>query len=130
MMYHFDVSCGESPDFATVKDTPPSPYVGLPCGVKLSDSDEKSMSTVLPSAESGGQLLEVVGLQFVYVCAAEGATRNATEARAATALAVDRIMVWMWMWMRRKEGEELLRMEAHSESATATVVEIVGRVSN
>jgi hypothetical protein len=30
MMYHFDVSCGESPDLDTVKDTPSLLYVGLP----------------------------------------------------------------------------------------------------
>lgn len=56
-MYHFEVSCGESPDFATVKEAPFESYVGLPCGVNESeDPDVKSMFTVLPSAVSGGQL--------------------------------------------------------------------------
>ena len=85
-MYHSDVSCGASPDDLMVKETPSSPYVGLPCGVKLSDSEEKSMLTVLPRAESGGQSVRNVGLQLDHVWAAEGAMR--AEARAAKALTV------------------------------------------
>ena len=63
-----------------------------PWGVKLSDDDEKSMLTVRPRAESGGQSLRRVGLQLVYVCADEGATRRAAEAKATTALMVERML--------------------------------------
>jgi hypothetical protein len=91
MMYHFDVSWGESPDCLMVNETPSEPYVGLPWAVKLSDADVKSMLTVFPSAVSGGQSLRNVGLQFVYVCAFEVAMR-AAEARAAMALIVERIL--------------------------------------
>lgn len=90
-MYHFDVSWGESPDLATAKETPSEPYVGLPCGVKLSEADLKSMLTVRASAESGGQSLRKVGLQLDQVCAAEGAS-SAAEARAASALMVERMV--------------------------------------
>lgn len=93
-MYHSDVSCGASPDDLMVKETPSSPYVGLPCGVKLSDSEEKSMLTVLPRAESGGQSLRRVGLQLDHVWALERAKR-ATEARAVSARIVERILVVM-----------------------------------
>jgi hypothetical protein len=66
-MYHFDVSWGESPDLATVKETPSLLYVGLPWVVKLSEAELKSMLTVRASAESDGQLLWRVGLQFDHV---------------------------------------------------------------
>ena len=67
-MYQRDVSCGASPDFATVKETPFEPYVGFPCVVKLVEGPcVKSILTDLPKAESGGQLVESMGLQFVYV---------------------------------------------------------------
>lgn len=72
MMYHSEVSWGASPDFDMVKATPSLPYVGLPWGVKLSDFELKSMFTVLPNAESGGQSLRKVGLQLDHVCAVEG----------------------------------------------------------
>jgi hypothetical protein len=91
MMYHFDVSCGASPDLEMVKETPSLPYVGSDCGVKLSDAELKSMLTVRANAESGGQSVRTVGLQLVYVCAVEGATRHAAEARAARALIVERM---------------------------------------
>lgn len=90
-MYHFEVSWGESPDLATVNETPSEPYVGLPWGVKLSDADLKSMLTVRASAESGGQSLRNVGLQLDHVCAAEGAM-SAAEASAVSALMVERIV--------------------------------------
>ena len=92
MMYHLDVSCGESPDLATVKETPSLPYVGLPWAVKLSDAELKSMLTVRASAESGGQSLRSVGLQFDHVWAVEGATSDAAEARAASARMVERMV--------------------------------------
>ena len=56
MMYHFELICGESPGFATVKAAPSEPYEGEPCGVKESEAPfVKSMSTDRPSAEFGGQ---------------------------------------------------------------------------
>ena len=75
-----------------MKEMPLESYVGLPWGVKLSEDDRKSILTVRPSAESGGQSLRVVGLQLVYVCAVEGATRRAAEARAATARRAERMV--------------------------------------
>ena len=66
MMYHFEVIWGESPDFATVKEAPSDPNVGFPWLVKLSEAPlVKSTLTLLPSAESGGQLPDVRGLQLV-----------------------------------------------------------------
>lgn len=65
MMYHFEVTLGLSPCLATVKDAPSLPNVGLPSAVKLSDAEVKSMFTVLPNAESGGQDELLVGLQLV-----------------------------------------------------------------
>lgn len=57
MMYHFEVSCGESPDLATVKEAPLESKVGLPCGVKESDGPlAKSTETDVPKAGSAGQL--------------------------------------------------------------------------
>jgi hypothetical protein len=54
-MYHLEVNCGESPDWAMVKPTPEDEYVGVPWEVKLSeDPDVKSILTVLPRAESAG----------------------------------------------------------------------------
>ena len=50
------------------------------------------MSTVLPSAESGGQSVRRVGLQLDHVCAAEG-TYKTVESRAARTLVVERILV-------------------------------------
>lgn len=91
-MYHFEVSWGESPDLATVNETPLESYVGLPCGVKLSEDEVKSILTVRPRAESGGQSERAVGLQLLYVCANEGTTKDAAEARAAIARSVDRIL--------------------------------------
>jgi len=76
-----------------VNETPSLPYVGFDWGVKLSDSELRSMLTVRASAESGGQSVRTVGLQFVYVCAAEGAIRQATDASAARALIVERIVI-------------------------------------
>ena len=90
-MYHFEVSCGASPDLEMVKETPSLPYVGFDCGVKLSDAELKSMLTVRANAESGGQSVRTVGLQLVYVCAVEGAMRHAAEARATRALIVERM---------------------------------------
>lgn len=90
-MYHFDVSVGESPVFATVNAAPLESYVGFPWGVKLSDAEVKSMLTVRPSAESGGQSLRNVGLQLVYVCAVEGTMKKAAEASAATVRMGERI---------------------------------------
>lgn len=56
-MYHFELSCGESPDLATVKVAPLESYVGLPWGVKESDAPSaKLMLTDLPRAGSAGQL--------------------------------------------------------------------------
>lgn len=92
-MYHFDVSCGASPDFEMVNETPSLLYVGFDWGVKLSDAELKSMLTVRASAESGGQSVRTVGLQFVYVCAVEGEMRHAAEASAARALIVERIVI-------------------------------------
>jgi hypothetical protein len=95
MMYHLEISCGESPDLATVKDTPSLPYVGLPCDVKLSEEDFKSMLTVRPRAESGGQSLRSVGLQFDHVWASEGAMSVAADASAASDRMAERIAnVW------------------------------------
>ena len=57
MMYHFEVTRGESPGLATVKLAPLESYVGLPWGVKESDGPSvKSMLTDLPRAGSAGQL--------------------------------------------------------------------------
>ena len=75
-MYHFDISSGESPDFATVKEAPLESYVGLPCGVKESDAPAvKSILTAFPSAGFGGQLPPCKGLQVEYVCAVTDAER-------------------------------------------------------
>ena len=81
MMYHREVSCGESPDCRTLKPTPLEPYVGLDWGVKLSEAPcVKSMFTVLPNAESAGHPCCVRGLQFVYVCATDGTARSSVLA--------------------------------------------------
>ena len=74
-----------------VNETPSEPYVGLPWGVKLSDSDEKSMLTVRASAESGGQSARCKGLQLDHVCAFE-VVMKAVAARAASALTVERML--------------------------------------
>ena len=71
-MYHFEFSCGASPDLATVKEAPLESYVGLPCGVKESEAPEaKSIATALPSAVFGEQLPEtfLAGLSGHMVCA-------------------------------------------------------------
>jgi hypothetical protein len=90
MMYHLEERLGLSPDFATVKEAPSEPYVGLPDVMKLSDADEKSMLTVLPSAETGWQSW-AKGLQEENVCAAMGRAKKAAVAKAAAALIVDRM---------------------------------------
>ncbi len=55
MMYHFDVSIGESPDLATVKEAPLESYFMFPWAVKLSEALVRSIFTALPRAELGGQ---------------------------------------------------------------------------
>ena len=66
-MYHFDISCGESPDFAMVNLAPLESYVGFPCGVNESEAPcVKSMLTALPSAVSGGQLPISSCQKFLY----------------------------------------------------------------
>ena len=51
------VNWGASPDFATVKDTPPGPYVGDPEAVKeLTDPLVKSTLIDVPKAVSAGQV--------------------------------------------------------------------------
>ena len=63
-MYHLELTCGASPDLATVKEAPLESYVGLPCGVKESEGPEaKSIATALPNAEFGGQLPETRSAQ-------------------------------------------------------------------
>lgn len=64
-MYHFEFSCGASPDLATVKEAPLESYVGLPWGVKESEAPEaKSIATALPSAVFGEQLPETLLARF------------------------------------------------------------------
>ena len=82
-MYHLDVNCEESPDFAIVNDAPLEPYVGFPCGVKLSEAPcVKSMLTDFPRAESAGQPLPSRGLQLEYVCATVWGKRSDRQAIA------------------------------------------------
>lgn len=93
MMYHFEVSWGESPDLAIAKLTPLESYVGLPCGVKLSDAPfVKSILTDLPSAESAGQLADVRGLQLVYVCAVASDSKLAKPSTCH----IDGIIAKLW----------------------------------
>ena len=57
MIYHLEVTWGESPGLATVNVAPFESYVGLPWGVKESDGPSvKSMFTALPNAGFAGQL--------------------------------------------------------------------------
>lgn len=59
------------------------------------------MLTVRPSAESGGQSLRNVGLQFDHVWAMEGEIRVAAEASAASARMDERIVyVCVVLWAR------------------------------
>lgn len=74
-MYHFDVSWGESPDLATVKEAPLESYEGLPCEVKESEAPEvKSIVTDFPSAVSGGQLPIMGSASFCVICLSVQAT--------------------------------------------------------
>lgn len=61
------------------------------------------MLTVRASAESGGQSVRTVGLQFVYVCAVEGEMRHAAEASAARARIVERMLIVLWMTDRGQQ---------------------------
>jgi hypothetical protein len=101
-------------------------YVGLPEGVKLSDAPlVKSMLTDLPSAESGGQLPCVRGLQLLNVCATEGVARRVKLVSAVKHRRSPFILeVYLWLvsrGMNRKDQtgeEEMLNETPKSTSKT------------
>ena len=68
---------GASPDSEMVKLAPFESYVGESWAVKsLEAPSGKLILNDFPRAGSGGQADDSVGLQLVYVCAAEGDEQN------------------------------------------------------